>query len=329
MVSRANQALENIPNIEMDEGLRNRLLGQAYFLRALAYFNLTNVHENVPLILETPKGGDSYYPSNEGVTRDMVYSQVKSDLETAIGLLPLNYNSVEGPDQGQFGRATQGAAQSLLGKVFLFEGNYSEAGRYFEAVINSNEYALGDNYFDLFTQDPGLENSNPGKIFWADFTTSTAAEFNWGGDPNVNWRQFLAITPTYSQGDFYDFYATEFLYNEMREELTSYNALLANSFIDIPDLQDPVIETTDDIIVSRQEDQPVLLLPGLVTTIAQDFLCSGESLIRFAAAVGSVNRKHDQAWASAIVIRHIGGRGEDVDAAKMVILSENTGDSGL
>lgn len=134
MVSRANQALENIPNIEMDEGLRNRLLGQAYFLRALAYFNLTNVHENVPLILETPKGGDSYYPSNEGVTRDMVYSQVKSDLETAIGLLPLNYNSVEGPDQGQFGRATQGAAQSLLGKVFLFEGNYSEAGRYFEAV---------------------------------------------------------------------------------------------------------------------------------------------------------------------------------------------------
>lgn len=220
MVSRANQALENIPNIEMDEGLRNRLLGQAYFLRALAYFNLTNVHENVPLILETPKGGDSYYPSNEGVTRDMVYSQVKSDLETAIGLLPLNYNSVEGPDQGQFGRATQGAAQSLLGKVFLFEGNYSEAGRYFEAVINSNEYALGDNYFDLFTQDPGLENSNPGKIFWADFTTSTAAEFNWGGDPNVNWRQFLAITPTYSQGDFYDFYATEFLYNEMREELT-------------------------------------------------------------------------------------------------------------
>lgn len=150
----------------------------------------------------------------------MVYSQVKSDLETAIGLLPLNYNSVEGPDQGQFGRATQGAAQSLLGKVFLFEGNYSEAGRYFEAVINSNEYALGDNYFDLFTQDPGLENSNPGKIFWADFTTSTAAEFNWGGDPNVNWRQFLAITPTYSQGDFYDFYPTEFLYNEMREELT-------------------------------------------------------------------------------------------------------------
>ena len=74
MVSRANQVLENVPGIEdVDETLRGRLLGQAYFLRALAYFNLTNVLDNVPLILQTPQNQDEFYPSNAGVTQEQVY----------------------------------------------------------------------------------------------------------------------------------------------------------------------------------------------------------------------------------------------------------------
>lgn len=221
MISRANQALENIPQIEdVDAQLRERLLGQAYFLRGLAYFNLTNALNNVPLVLTTPNGVESFYPSNEDVTQEMVYAQVKSDLENAINRLPVNYDAVGGPDQGQDGRATKGAAQALLGKVYLYEGDYTAATPLFAAVVNSGEYGLAPRYADLFSQDPGIENANPGKIFWADFTTSTSSEFNWGGDPNVNWRQFLALTPTYSVGDFFDFYPTRFLYDEMRKERT-------------------------------------------------------------------------------------------------------------
>ncbi len=221
MVSRANQALENIPGIEgMDAALKERLLGQAYFLRGLAYFNLTNVLEKVPLILETPDGSDAFYPSNADVTMDMVYAQVKADLQEAISRLPLNYNDVSGPDKGQEGRATKGAAQSLLGTLYLYEGDYNSATPLFAEVVNSNQYDLAPNYADLFTQDPAIERANPGRIFWADFTTSANSEFNWGGDPNVNWRQFLALTPTYSVGDFFDFFPTNFLYNEMREERT-------------------------------------------------------------------------------------------------------------
>ena len=203
--------MENVPTIEQIDGdLLERLLGQAYFLRALAYFNLANVHEQVPLILSTPKNQEEFYPSNDGVTRDMVYTQVKSDLENAISRLPLNYNDVSGPDQGQVGRATKGAAQSLLGTVYLYEGDHGAALPYFRDVVNSQQYSLAANYFDLFNQDPAIERANPGKIFWAEFTTSAAAEFNWGGDPNVNWRQFLAVTPTYSTGDFFDFFPTAF-----------------------------------------------------------------------------------------------------------------------
>lgn len=221
MVSRANQALENVPTVEeIDPELRERLLGQAYFLRGLAYFNLTNVLQKVPLILETPAGIESFYPSNQEVTQEMIYAQVIADLNEAIPRLPADYADVSGPDQGQKGRATRGAAQSLLGRLHMYRGDYEAARPLFEAVINSNEYALAANYADLFTQDPGTENANPEPIFWADFTTSASAEFNWGGDPNVNWRQFLAITPTYSVGDFFDFIPTRFLYDEMREERT-------------------------------------------------------------------------------------------------------------
>ncbi|WP_420458144.1 RagB/SusD family nutrient uptake outer membrane protein [Neolewinella sp.] len=221
MISRANQALENIPLVEdLEQDLRSRLLGQAHFLRALAYFKLANTHGSVPIILSTPQGGDDFYPSNADVSREDIYNQVKTDLNIAIFSLPQNYNDVSGVDREQEGRATSGAANALMGMVHLYEGDYAAAQPFFAAVVNSNEYKLAENYADLFTQDPGIEAANPGKIFWADFTTSAAAEFNWGGDPNVNWRQFLALTPTYSVGDFFDFYPTPFLYSEMREERT-------------------------------------------------------------------------------------------------------------
>jgi starch-binding outer membrane protein, SusD/RagB family len=221
MVLRANQALENVPTVPgLDEGLRDRLLGQAYFLRALAYFNLANIFERVPLLTAVPQGQDEYYPSNLEVTQEMVYNQVQADLELAIPLLPLNYNSLTGPDNGQVGRATKGAAQSLLGKVHLYQKRYAEAAAAFKQVIDSQEYALNPNYHNLFTGDASVEGADPERIFWAEFTNSTNPEFNWGGDPSVNWRQFLAVTPTYSRADFFDFYPTTFLYNEMRAEKT-------------------------------------------------------------------------------------------------------------
>lgn len=220
-VSRANQAIEKVPTVSgIDTGLENRLVGQAYFLRALAYFNLANMYGTAPLILSVPEGQSEFYPSNEGIDRDAIYAQVQADLETAIPLLPVNYDIVTGPDNGQTGRATKGAAQSLLGKVHLYKGEYGDASGYFGQVISSNEYSLHPNYADLFSQDEGIEAATSGKIFWADFTTSSNSVLNWGGDPNVNWRQFSAIAPTYSVADFFDFYPTNWLYNEMRQELT-------------------------------------------------------------------------------------------------------------
>ena len=220
MVSRANQALERIPGVpDLNEDLKNRLLGQAYFLRALSYFDLANIFEIPPLLLKTPVGKDELYPSNEGVTQEDVYAQVALDLESAISMLPDSYASVSGPDKGQVGRATRGAARSLMGKVLLYQGRYAEAIPYFKDVVDSKVYDLG-NYADLFTQDPTIEATVPERIFWVEFTQSANPLFNWGGDPSTGWRQFSALAPTYSINDFGDYGPTPFLYNEMREELT-------------------------------------------------------------------------------------------------------------
>jgi hypothetical protein len=226
IVSRANQALENVPNIPgVEEGLRTRLMGQAYFLRGFAYFNLTNLFEKPPLILKVPEGQAEFYPSNQNVTQADVYAQIQSDLTKAIDMLPVDYNSVTGLDQGQVGRATKGAANALMGKVLLYQAKYSEALPYLKAVIDG-PYSLGANYADLFSQIPAVEVSVPERIFWAEFNQSTSPDANWGGgEPTSTWRQFIALTPTYSIGVFGDYATTAFLYNEMREEKTLDNKL--------------------------------------------------------------------------------------------------------
>jgi len=221
VINRANQALEAINQIEgIEPELRDRLLGQAYFLRALAYFNATNVYDNVPLVLNVQTGFESYFPSNLETTQADIYAQIEADLNEAMDKLPVSYDAVSGPDNGQSARATSGAATSLMGKVKLYQGDYVGALPYFESVVNSGNYDLDSNYGNLFSQDPALENANPGRIFWAEFTQSQNVDFNWGGDPSVNWRQFSALAPTYSGADFYDFFPTQFLIDELREERT-------------------------------------------------------------------------------------------------------------
>lgn len=221
IINRANQALAAIDRIEdIDPELRERLIGQAYFLRALTYFNATNIFDNVPLVLEVQSGAESFFPSNQETTQADIYAQIEADLNMAIERLPVNYDDPSWPDSGQAARATLGAANSLMGKLKLYQGDYEGALPYFERVVNSNVYDLAPNYGDLFSQDPALENANPGRIFWAEFTQSQNVDFNWGGDPTVNWRQFSAVAPTYSGADFYDFFPTQFLVNEMKQERT-------------------------------------------------------------------------------------------------------------
>lgn len=145
-ITRANEVIANVPNIEMDVEERNNILGEAYFIRAYNYFKLLNNWRNVPLI--TTPISDIEQPNQilQAPPAD-VWAQIESDLNNAKELLPGSW-----PDDLK-GRATSGAATGLLGKVFLYQEKYSEAKTEFAAVMSSGTYSLMDDYAHNFTEE--------------------------------------------------------------------------------------------------------------------------------------------------------------------------------
>ncbi len=222
MIFRANQVLANVPKIEMEEEMRNRIYGQAHFLRGLAYFNLANTYKEVPVITEPAKGKEDYYTPT--ATEDVLWEQIITDFKQAEALLPTTYLGVSGPDAGEVGRATKGAAAGMLGKAYLYRKQWQQAAAEFEKLINGplNTYSLVPNYRDNFS--PFTEN-NAESLFEVQFATTDqvgGSDFNWGGDPGANWKQISAQGVTYGADGFgfSDFLPTRWIYNEFKAERT-------------------------------------------------------------------------------------------------------------
>lgn len=157
VIAQVNLVLDKVPAINpMDEDLKKRILGEAYFLRAWAYFYLVQLWGDVPLIT-TPQSTSSpdFYPSRTG--RDAVYDQIVNDLKTAEA------SGLAWTDAS--GRASMGAVKSLLAKVYLTMAGYplQKGNEYYRLaaekaleVIDSHEFSLFPNYGDL--HNPTLEN---------------------------------------------------------------------------------------------------------------------------------------------------------------------------
>src|SRR5437764_3188968 len=173
VVNRANQVIENLPNYNenvLTTEEKNRLLGQAYFLRGLAYFNLANTFKVVPIVLKTAQSNADFYPPT--ASEDSLWSQIYSDLATAEADLPISYANTNDIDQGQIGRATKGAAAGLLGKAYLYRKDYVHAGAQFEKFLTGElkgVYSLMPNYQDNFTE---TAENNSESLFEVQFQES-------------------------------------------------------------------------------------------------------------------------------------------------------------
>jgi len=141
-IRRANLVLDNVPGIQMDDAVKNQYLAQAKFLRAWYYINLVKTFGDVPLILTTEQTAYDM----ERAPKQQVYAQIIKDLEEAAEALPLasKYAAIDR------GRATKGAAQAYLGKVYLYMNNFPKAEEWFKKVIDSGEYSLHTNYLEMF-----------------------------------------------------------------------------------------------------------------------------------------------------------------------------------
>lgn len=132
-VKRANVVIEQVPSIDMDATIRSRYVGEASFLRALFYFDLVRAWGGVPIVTST-----TTQPGLERSSVDEVYALIISDLLVAIPALPEKSELIA----AEQGRATKGAAKSLLAKVYLFKGDFVNAEKYAVEVITSGQYAL-------------------------------------------------------------------------------------------------------------------------------------------------------------------------------------------
>ncbi|MGZ8561414.1 MAG: RagB/SusD family nutrient uptake outer membrane protein [Flavisolibacter sp.] len=152
-VYRANQVIDKVPGISMDETLKARLVGEAKFLRALYYYNLVTIWGNIPLVLEPSLPADK--PSQ--VPQDQVWTQIEQDLNDAAAVLPVSYTGDE------IGRATKGAAYGLLGRAHLQQLEYQKAADALAWLITGPGqplYGLVPNYADNFrhTSENNMES---------------------------------------------------------------------------------------------------------------------------------------------------------------------------
>jgi len=177
-INRANIAIDNIPSVQMDTTVRARLIRESKFIRGLLYFNLVRLYGAVPLILHNPTTID---PTKLLVGRtpvDSIYLQIVSDLKEATNL-PKSYSGAD------LGRATGGAAHTLLAKVYLTRQDWTNALAQLNIVINGGYgYALFPNYYDAFQK---ATKNGKEHIFSAQFETNLGA---------VGSEQYLSLSFT-------------------------------------------------------------------------------------------------------------------------------------
>ena len=141
VIARANEVLHFTEKIDFaDKADKNRILGEAYFLRANAYFILAKNWGAVPLITAPFfSQGENMYVERTPVNQ--IYSQVVSDLELAESLLPVTRPELRV-------RATKAAAQALFCDVLLTRGysSFAQASDFSSAIAKANAVLANPNY---------------------------------------------------------------------------------------------------------------------------------------------------------------------------------------
>ncbi len=137
----ANQVLDHVPAISMDEALKNRYLAEAKFIRAWCYFRLVRAFGDVPLRLHVPKDASEY--NIPRTPKAQVWAAIETDLTDAAGVLPQSYPAAD------VGRITKGAALALHAKAAMYQAKWADVLTYTNAVMGLG-YTLFPNYEQMF-----------------------------------------------------------------------------------------------------------------------------------------------------------------------------------
>ena len=172
----SNIIIKTAPTLNIDDTLRNRSLGEAYFLRAHYYFILVRFFGDVPLVTEPQDVNGDLYPARAPKTE--IYKLIISDLEKAIQFLPTKQQYGDSDK----GRASKGAAIGALAKVYLTLGQWQKVVD-LTTQLEGMGYALNTDYSDNFNINK--ENSVE-SLFEVQYASDGGYDF-WSNENQASW----------------------------------------------------------------------------------------------------------------------------------------------
>ena len=188
-ITQCNLVLDNIVKVNMPEGSKNQIIGEALFLRSYYYFLLTQVFGDVPLYLKVTPPDQLKIKK---ISKTDIYKQISSDCDKAANLLPLSHNG------SNTGRATKGAALALAAKVSLYVNDYNKVLEYTSKIKALNTYKLVKDYRENFMK---LSQNNTESVWEIQHTN---LELGVGNFINQWWASikflgygFAEVTPLY------------------------------------------------------------------------------------------------------------------------------------
>ena len=171
-----NIVISKIESAEVDAAYKDKIKGEMLFLRSLYYFQMVQIWGDLPLVTAPITAEESYGILRSPVSE--VYAQIVKDLQFAASKLPL---------VATVGKVSKGAAQSLLGKVYLTMGDKANAATTLKEVVNSGQYQLLPSYATLWS--PTNKNTKE-SIFEIQYlggsSTAPFSDYYLGFFPNSN-----------------------------------------------------------------------------------------------------------------------------------------------
>jgi starch-binding outer membrane protein, SusD/RagB family len=185
VVNRANHVIAKVPALDsklISATSKNQYTGEAYFIRALAFFDLARTFGNAPIVLSPTSDPDQVNGIKQS-NQATLYAQVESDLLKADSLLPdaINRN-----------RITKNTVYAFLARLYLYTRQYDQSETYASKIIGNSNYSLVD--WNTFINNKATAES----IFELAFTTADPSA-HYGSWSSVNYRnQFCPNSTLYN-----------------------------------------------------------------------------------------------------------------------------------
>ncbi len=181
-INRANNVLAKVPTVTdplLTEALKTQIIGEAYFIRALAYFDLARTWGGVPIVTK-PTASPT---ENRGIGRSTqaeTYAQVLKDLEAAEPLLPLT--------TGRY-RATRKTVWALRARYHLYQKEWAKAEEYATKLLTDTNYRLLKPFNTFFANDARGTQESVFEIFYS-ANEPNAHRNQWQPQTNGGTRQW-------------------------------------------------------------------------------------------------------------------------------------------